>query len=257
VTGVQKCPDCAAENSDDAQKCDACSAALAGVESRHQSFARRLTELQDAMVSAEPGTGRKTEERRFPVQAPVIRSPRVQERTHQPLHREELMGHALQELERQARHGLVVQIALSGTLLMVMVLSAVIFLASLVMGSGWPVIVAAAAAGTFTLVCLFVLQLSHLGRRQQRLALLMAQLEAARRALEHSFDLWDEFLAPRMGKLTAEEMALAVDSLGRGGQVIVGELASSQEPAGGGRNGQTPASSKDKGAVNPAVASKY
>jgi hypothetical protein len=52
-------------------------------------------------------------------------------------------------------------------------------------------------------------------------------------------------------------MALAVDSLGRGGQVIVGELASSQEPAGGSRNGQTPALAKDNGAVNPAVAAKY
>jgi hypothetical protein len=139
-----------------------------------------------------------------------------------------------------------------------MVFSSLIFLATLLLGSSWAIITAAAAAATFALVCLVAVQLSPLGRRQQRLAMLIAQTEAARRAIDHSINLWDSYLTPRMGELNPEELALAVESLAESGKVIIGDLRETQPRSN--RKSEPAAASapkRDNGLVDPAVAAKY
>jgi hypothetical protein len=98
-------------------------------------------------------------------------------------------------------------------------------------------------------------QLSPLGRRQQRLAVLTAQTEGARSAIAHNRRLWDAYLQSRGSKLKVDEIAIAVQSLSVSSQGILANLAL-DAPRGGPRT-IAPPLPKDSLAVNPAVAAKY
>jgi hypothetical protein len=104
---------------------------------------------------------------------------------------------------------------------------------------------------------LLFVQLSPLGRRQQRLAVLIAETEAARRALSHSFDLWDGFLSQHMAKLKADDMAIAVSSLAKANELIIGDLERGQAASRGQSPNGNSASQHDPTVVNAATAAKY
>jgi hypothetical protein len=172
--------------------------------------------------------------------------------------REDSFGRALKELDRQASFAFFVSIAIYTILASTIILASSILLASLLLNYEWPVIVAGACTAAVSFMCLLLMQLSPLGRRQQRLAVLIAQTEAAGRALGHNFELWDAYLRPRLNSLKPEQMALAVDSLSQSSQIIIGELASlaaatvAQSPA-----TVTSPPPKDSNSGNPAIAAKY
>jgi hypothetical protein len=266
------CRQCGTENEPRAEVCTKCdaplvvTAAAVSDESPHQSFARRLIDAPS------PGAESKatTTSRPAPKDAgPAAAAPKPESIRDEPsaaqksparptatIREVESLDRALDSLRRQMTTAFVTSLLVYGTFLVVMLFAAFAFLLALATGAEPTVLGASAGVALAALLGFVAAQLSPLSRRQQRLAVLVAQTEGARSAMKHNQQLWDAYLEARGSRLKAEEIAIAVRSLSLSSQAILADLALGRDSGASSRISAPPLP-KDNGAVNPAVAAKY